>query len=91
MTTAARLAALERRTPRADAPSTWTDRELAEVIEPSLAQLTDDQFALLVDACEAHARREPLTAEQIGALQTWEDAAMPLARAFREAMEADRR
>ena len=80
---AARLAALERRGVRTNDPTTWTDRQLAEVIEPSLVQLTDEQFNRLMDACEAQARRQPLTAEQLAAVRAWEDLAMPLARAFR--------
>jgi hypothetical protein len=90
MTIAARLAALERRRPRANEPATWTDRQLAEAIDPAFEQLTDEQIDLLADACEAQVRRQPLTAEQIEALQAWETAALPLA-AFREAMAADRR
>ena len=82
MTIAARLAALEHRRPRTDGPMTWTDRELAEVIEPSLAHLTDDQLATLTDASEALARRQPLMPEQLAMFTAWEMAAHRLALAF---------
>ena len=80
---AARLAALERRRARTDNPTTWTDRTLLEAVAPAFEQLTDEQRDLLADACEADARRHPLTAEQIAALQACEMAALPLVVALR--------